>query len=294
MRSYGNRVVAFMDILGMSSLLSDPVTSRRYAEAIAPILSAVVRKQSEFYLMLRHVRTGEEVEVQLCPPVAHGSVVTSISDAIVISVPYGPRLSAQEKLRRIFYCLQSVFWLQRSLMTLGVLVRGGVAIGGLIHKAHLVLGDGLVQAHDLEQQAVYPRTLISSDLIDVLLKGPMPDMVLFRNRIAHMVRQDLDGHFFVDYIPPDPVLGSFYLHRYIDDVVGLVLSDLKQTRSVRVKMKLRWMVGYLARTNEWLNASLAHEVTRCHAEAAFSNTYYRTRDNIVTYAEALKQGAEES
>jgi hypothetical protein len=229
---YEERVVAFIDVLGLSATLSEPSRAERYAQALAAILSPIIRNRESSWLVLPHVRTGEEIEIQLAPTATKGARTTALSDSILISVPMAPDLLKGERLASILDCLQAVYWLQRSLLALGILTRGGMALGGLIHKSHLVVADGLVKAYKLEsEQAIFPRTVIDTELIDLLLAGPLPDIALFRNRVAHMIRQDDDKAYFVDYLTWDPLMGEFYLRDHVERIAKDELLPVSRTPS---------------------------------------------------------------
>lgn len=58
--------------------------------------------------------------------------------------------------------------LQSSLLVLGILTRGGISKGKLVHKDDLLYGDGMIKAYKLESKAaVYPRILVGQELIEV-------------------------------------------------------------------------------------------------------------------------------
>ncbi len=290
MTRFEQRVVAYIDVLGLSQPLMQADSSRRYAEAVDAILGPIVRDKDEPWLVLPHVRTGEEIEIDLALPVTRGARVTTISDAILLSVPLGVRAKPAERLRRIFSCLRAVYGVQQSLLALGLRTRGGVAIGGLIHKSHLVVGEGLVRAYKLESElAIYPRVVIDRSIIRLLIDGPMPNMVLFRNRLAHLVRQDADGAYFIDYLSVDPVIPGTRMHQHVERIVGDVAGELAENPPLRVEQKLRWLNRYFSTASQALGET--GDQRRSHAEPDFSSIYYRDDENLVSFAASLPNGA---
>lgn len=287
MSRFQNRLVAFIDVLGLSRALSSEDGSRRYAEGIDAILSPIVRKTREPWLVLPHVHTGQEVEIDLSLPVTPNSRITTVSDAIVLSVPLGARTMPDERMRRIFGFLRACYGIQRALLALGLRSRGGASIGGLIHKNHLVVGNGLVRAHALESQtAVFPRIVIDREIIKLLIDGEMPNMALYRNRVAHIIRQDSDAAFFVDYLSHDPVVpGTRISAQQFQRIVGGLGAEIEATPPppVRVEQKLRWMMRYIATTVS--AASEVGERRTSHAELRFSGKYYRSDENVHDWVE---------
>lgn len=286
MNRFERRIVAYVDVLGLSEILAQSEKSKRYAEAIDAIISPIIRQKDEPWLVLPHVRTGEEIEVDISDPITKGSRITTISDAILLSAPLGARSDGPEQLRRIFTCLRSVYSIQRSLLVLGLRTRGGIAVGGLLHKSHLVVGDGLVRAYDLESKiAIYPRAVIDQAIIKSLLTEEMPNMALFRNRVAHLIRQDSDGEFFVDYVNIDPVISGTRIHLYVNEIVQDLYSELNTTKSLRIRQKLQWMAKYIEVTNTDLGER--GENRRSHASSYFSSVYHRDDENLLTYVERV-------
>jgi hypothetical protein len=243
---YENRLVAFVDILGISELLLAD-RDGAYANAISAVISALTRKTDVVHI-LRHVKTGREVEVEFDTPCV-GARITTISDAIVMSYPViepANELHLETRIIPIFTCLESVFWLQRALLSVGIRSRGGIACGRLLHKRDLVMGEGLIKAYRLESKlANYPRTVIDSELINVLLSDPIPEkIVLLRERIAHLIRVDSDGEYFVDYLGFSPLDVVQTLRWEMDNILKETQSDLETTTNERIRQKLQWLYDY--------------------------------------------------
>jgi hypothetical protein len=280
MSDYQPRIVALLDVLGASAALLNYESSERFAEALDNILSPIILNEEEPWLVLPQVLTGEEVEIDGSPPLTTGALVTTISDSIVLSIPFPETIEGEERLRRIFDCLQYVFFLQRGLLALGLRTRGGIAIGGLIHRPHLVVGDALVRVHEIEsKQAIFPRTIIDPQVIRILCAGPCPHMAVFENRIAHLIRQDKDMAYFVDYLAP-ALLGAVSLNA--GAVLNAVMSDLRSATDPRVKSKLEWMLDYFFTAAE--DRTLTRP-SKAHAERSFSDLFPRTSENLDSWAE---------
>ena len=136
---YDDRVVAFVDILGFRNL----VLSLRDNPLIL----------SKVYRVLDRIKDVERSRQH-----SHSMVteleVSVFSDSIAISSP-----SQDEK---AFSLCWTCGYLQASLLYLGILSRGGIAIGPTIHTDGILVGEGLISAYDLEQGvAHFPRIVLS-------------------------------------------------------------------------------------------------------------------------------------
>jgi hypothetical protein len=56
----------------------------------------------------------------------------------------------------------------------GFLTRGGIAVGQLHHRQNVVFGPALVEAVNLEREAIYPRLICSPGLLAHLKDFPRP------------------------------------------------------------------------------------------------------------------------
>ncbi len=137
------RVVAFIDILGFESLVrnleDDDFLHRRLHDALQNIKH--VRISS-----LRGITAQYNLEVSV------------FSDCIAIS-------AEPDKYHEVIW---TAIHLQSSLLVLGILARGGVSIGKLVHEDDILYGEGMIKAYKLESKAaIYPRILVDGSIIDL-------------------------------------------------------------------------------------------------------------------------------
>jgi hypothetical protein len=83
------------------------------------------------------------------------------------------------------------------LLHQGVFTRGAISKGKLIHTNTIVLGEGLIKAHEMQETAaIYPRILIDESIIheidDLMKQGGTPDLR----------RQDFDGLWHLHILHP--------------------------------------------------------------------------------------------
>jgi hypothetical protein len=146
----------------------------------------------------------------------------------------------------------------------------------------------MVRAYQLESRvAVFPRAVIDEGIVDGLLSEPIPDgIAVFRNRIAHMVRMDTDGRYFVDYLGYDPIQGDFYLSRKLADIFTETANDLKSVTDDRLIAKLEWLKQYVMCSME----ELSDKQARLHVNSGtkFGEAFPRTRDNLMSFVAQAK------
>lgn len=161
---YPERVVAFLDILGFSKMV------RSIGENFA--LHRDLRHALNWFHWMK--------ESSIAPVTTQTSLEVSVfSDCVVIS-------GEHEQLHSVIWsCLN----LQAELLGIGILLRGGIAGGRLVHEGNLVYGEGLLRAYELEHKvAVYPRVVIEESLVSDVPGAYRSDFLL----------QDCDGLWFLD------------------------------------------------------------------------------------------------
>ena len=130
---YEKRIVAFLDILGFSTMVQDSKVDTEMRRKIMKAMK-IIRKSGE----------SEESEYKK---------VSTFSDSAVISYPLHSNSS-------LFYLLIDVIHLQLMLGTIGVMIRGGIAIGDCYHDEKIVFGPAMNEAYRLENKvALWPRVV---------------------------------------------------------------------------------------------------------------------------------------
>jgi hypothetical protein len=147
---YERRLVAFVDILGWSEACK--IESMKLIEA-AQIIHRAAKDYSNQTKAELHTQPGWTPN-----PMYMMVNIGAFSDNIAVSMPtsFGHRI------------IGGVADLCRNLLQLGFLTRGGITIGDLHHVENVIFGPALVEAVQLEKEAVYPRLVCSPALIDFL------------------------------------------------------------------------------------------------------------------------------
>lgn len=184
--------------------------------------------------------------------------ISAFSDTVVVSEVVGDGFGVVRLLNYASY----LWW---KFLVRGVLARGGLAVGDLIHDKRLLLGPSLIEAYDLESQvAIYPRIVVSNSARDFFISGltnanrAAPSMIQMGLRA---LRKDFDGIFHVNTIgaisptPPEifgyPPLGpgesrsmsEKEIMRAKINCVNRILSD-QSGHSPKISAKYDWLDRY--------------------------------------------------
>jgi len=138
--TYERKVVAFYDILGWRTEIENAGTD--------PKKIGDLRR-----LILQHSR-------MLRLPVKSPVNVSTFSDNIVIS-------SVPDKTTTPYF-LREMATIQLMTASMGFLLRGGIAVGNIIHDDEVVFGPALNRAYELESKvAIYPRIVVDEPVLKI-------------------------------------------------------------------------------------------------------------------------------
>ena len=167
---YIKSIVVFIDILGFKSMVKNTGNNKIFG-----ILFKIINELNRLDLPKIHLK---------------GINITSISDSIVISVPYKEKASF-EKIIRVLFVIVRLFIRE------DVLLRGAITIGDIYHRNGNVFGPALVEAYLLEKDcSVFPRIILKKSTIHEGLKTCKSDFG--RDITIEKFRLDSDGmHFMI-------------------------------------------------------------------------------------------------
>ena len=138
---YEKRIIAFVDILGFSTMIEDSradTTLRRKIKQAMTIVRDTHNKD-----------LSDDIRK-----------VTTFSDSAVISYVADEHSS-------LFYLLIDIIHLQLRLGALGIMIRGGIVYGDCYHDGDIVFGPAMNEAYWLESKiAKWPRVVITKDTLD--------------------------------------------------------------------------------------------------------------------------------
>lgn len=264
---YEERVIAFIDILGMRQHLSNVTTERRVARNIAAVVHEVLKPTVELVARLPHLYDRSSVRATFSGWRGDANCqITSISDSLVISLPLSgahPRFCTKSKIFSVYMCMEIVFWIQRELLQVGILTRGAISVGRIHHSTALVIGSGLATAYELETQvAIYPRVVLDEAVELLLLREPVPRAFLIKPRIGNLFRRDRDGIYFVDYLGLDLMATEKDWKKRLARIARFIDGQCVQVRDVRARQKLLWLREYVRSSEALLHIA---DDDRAHA-----------------------------
>jgi hypothetical protein len=236
--NYSDRIVCFLDILGFKHHIAR--TQSREGVDVPEELDRLARAFANVRELLDVDNPSERPDKE----------VTQFSDSVVISF-------AADSESGVFYALLDILWMQLRLANGGLLCRGAIARGPLIHTPSLLFGPAMVAAYELESRAaIYPRVILDKSIIVAGCEAHARHNSLKdeAESILGLLARDADGMFYVDYICKgqgefdDPDWGYV---EYLGNLAKIAIAGASlPDRPVAIKY-------------EWLKAKLSPYIAMC-------------------------------
>ncbi len=241
---YTKRIVAFVDILGFSSLVEESRADTTLRRKIS----------SAMKLIQKTVNEGVDSNVRQ---------VSTFSDSAVISYD-------AEEHSSLFFLLLDIIHLQLALGARGIMIRGGISYGDCYHQGGIVFGPAMNEAYRLEHTvAKWPRVVIEKDVlekaIDISVDHGTYSFQYEVDDVYDCLQIDEEGSgyktntiFFVDYLRQPQELvdyGDEYLEWLRQYRVAIVdglnryapkseYRDIKSSEKRRIFEKYRYVLKY--------------------------------------------------
>lgn len=187
---YEKRLIAFVDVLGFSTLIEDSKVDTTLRRKIKNAMETIQKTVNE----------GIESSIRN---------VTTFSDSAVISYR-GDEHSV------LLYLLLDVIHLQLQLGIQGIMIRGGIAYGDCYHDGSVVFGPAMNEAYRLENKvADWPRVVIDRKCLDEAIEETVDHGIYTEKyelqEISSCLREDEDDSnlLYVDYLCQPQELLSF-------------------------------------------------------------------------------------
>lgn len=179
--TYSDRYIAFLDVLGFGALID--------------CSGADLRQRSEIIRRVSEAISWSVEEAEELVSFRAGIVFTQFSDSLVVSVD-----ARDIQFNMAKFCL-AILSTIRCFLGSGLLIRGGVTRGLLVHNNELLFGPAMNRAYHLEsKQARVPRVILDENVPELAIEldrsWPLP------------LREDEDGFSYIDYFQPQ---GLFFL-----------------------------------------------------------------------------------
>lgn len=164
---YDKRLVTFIDILGFKEIVKQSEKDISKIELIYSILDYLKNWEVPRTWNLSLIEIEEDAQKRGVEKfdIRNKTNITAFSDSIVVSVIVEENVNEM-----ISTLISNLAYIGAILLEKGILFRGGMTIGNLIHNEDgIVFGQGLVDAYKLESNnAKYPRIILSDKLINEL------------------------------------------------------------------------------------------------------------------------------
>ena len=195
---YEIRVVAFIDMLGFRKRIRGTIGSDGL-----PIPKQVNHLEHSIIRFREINNPPEEWIWELEGHEKPTSIfVSQFSDSLVVSC-------SADRPEEISDFLERLFWTQVNLIRheAGLIFRGGVAIGHLVHNHNVLFGPAMNDAYDLEHNTAHnPRIVLGNDVYQMAAAGNNPRMKAEGWTIDDIVKLDNDGLYYINYF--DSKIGS--------------------------------------------------------------------------------------
>ena len=224
---YQDRIVCFLDMLGFKSHIDKTITQngKDNIDNIDNIISSI--ESIRYFTDIDKLKEDESKRV------------TQFSDSVVISF-----LTNKES--GVFFSLLEIMWIQINLVMHGILCRGGIVRGKLIHTDKYLFGPAMVKAYILESKAaLYPRVILDDSIIEIGTKahGRHHHAHHEKESIMSLLKRDTDGMYYIDYVTEgqseldDPV---YDYPSYLYDLGKIIKSGLR-SYDPAVLIKYQWL-----------------------------------------------------
>ena len=165
---YAERVVGFVDILGFRELVQSALREQ-VVDALGKVRSTASPTSSDTDLRAQN-----------------------FSDSLI--------LSAKNTADGMWHLLLSVNALALGLLEIGVLIRGAVTVGRVLHDEHMVFGPGVNEAYRLESTvAKFPRIILGRHAFSAVCGFAKTEELWEAITSARLLR-DSDGVWFLNYL----------------------------------------------------------------------------------------------
>jgi len=166
--SYQTGIVAFIDILGFKEIVKKSERSPTQLRTIYESLEFLKTREipDKWNLQLIEIEEDAQKRNIMDFDISQRTFSSAFSDSIVISaIVDDDNINAS-----LSTLLANLSFIGSKLIMAGILIRGGITIGKIIHtETGVVFGQGLIDAYYLESRsAKYPRIILSDKLISKL------------------------------------------------------------------------------------------------------------------------------
>lgn len=205
-------IIAYIDLLGTKAYLKKDENS----------FTAMI---GNFYRILSKLAKGDGDKLP-------GFDIRIFSDNIVISKEY----NESEFIKDIhaLMCLMAMSQYD-ALTDMNILLRGGITIGNLYINSNFIMGNGLVEAYELESKsAIYPRIILSDAVIEKIKKS---EESIDKHHSLKFIVKDNDLEYVLDFL-------ACFSVREIIKCMDLLSGLAEKSADKKVLQKISWLINF--------------------------------------------------
>jgi hypothetical protein len=167
---------------------------------------------------------------------ALGTRVTHFSDCLI--------MSADRSEQGLYALLSGCTWLALNLVQCAILLRGGIAVGGITHEPDILFGMGVNRAYAFEKSGLPPRLGLDPNVVSDLQRSEMLSRYGFVTQdhasgepMLHYLRQ-------VEVYDAKPLPGAIVWNRHAASVAEIIRANSKPDQPEEVRAKYVWLGEY--------------------------------------------------
>lgn len=229
---YENRIVLFLDILGFKNIIDKTVIKEIDNEDSISLLYENLNEIREFL-------TGRLKQKDIFNERNFSLRVTQFSDSVIISF-------INDNNTTLLNLIRTIQELIIKLVNNGILCRGAISYGKLIHDNKVIFGPALNDAYETETRAaIYPRIILDKSLIELgenLQPQLFEDKISKGKMILDYLSQDSDEKYYIDYFPKDIRTYKYIteIQTYLVNLRQIIIYGLRSSKP-DLKVKYGWM-----------------------------------------------------
>lgn len=162
--------------------------------------------------------------------------------------------NVKTRVERVLYLhIFSLALSQFDLAANNIFIRGGLTIGGFNADGKIISGSGLIDAHDLEEKAVYPRIILNQSVVKEFITSSKPipllydktDDIIFIDFLSAKMREDL--HLEYEKIISNGEADNKRLDLFkseLSDVKDNIINAIQVNTEDKVIKKYKWLADY--------------------------------------------------
>lgn len=229
---YENRIVLFLDILGFKNIIDKTVEKNVENEKAIEKLYNDLEEIKTF--LIERLKTNKSLIYK-----ENNSVkVTQFSDSIIISFE-------SDNNATLLILIKTIKELIMNLVNKGILCRGAISYGKLIHNEKIIFGPALNDAYETETKAaIYPRIILDKSIIELgsISKKSKEKFFTKEDIIMNDLSKDTDEKYFINYFSKN--IFDYYnvtnIESYLTNLRTIIINGSKSSKP-DIKIKYGWM-----------------------------------------------------